>query len=79
MAPVGADVLQTAQRLVAAHPGCPLSVRHDGAWKLQNYKFEAALPISGEAECKTARCSRCGTAVYTLVYNMVRILRNNIS
>ena len=72
MAPVSADVLQTSQRLVATHPGCPLSVRHDGAWKLQNYKVEATLPISGDADHETARCSRCGTAVQMLVYNMVR-------
>lgn len=63
-----------SQRVIAIHPGCPLALRHDGAWKLQSYKTEADVSSSADVQCKTARCSRCGTPVLMLTFDMVRKL-----
>ena len=66
-----------AQRVIAIHPGCPLALKHDGAWKLQSYKTEAEVSSSAGVQCRTARCSRCGTSVLMLTFDMVRKLNLN--
>ena len=62
-----------SQRLVALHPGCPLSLNHDGAWKLQSYHTEAVLSSSADTELCKAKCSRCGAAVSMLMFDTVSV------
>ena len=66
-----ASALQSQQRLIAAHPACPLSLKHEGAWQLRSYKVEAVLQSSHCAEQRKVKCSRCGASVVMLAYDMV--------
>ena len=68
-----------SHRVIAIHPGCPLALKHDGAWKLQSYKTEAEVFSSADLQCKTARCSRCGTPVLLLTFDMVRQHNSSVS
>ncbi len=68
------DLPLPSQRVVAIHPACPLSFKHEGAWKYPHYKVEAVLGSTKDAEEKRAKCARCGAAVSMLVYDSVRIL-----
>ncbi|DBA84289.1 TPA: hypothetical protein ACH3X2_006343 [Trebouxia sp. C0005] len=62
------DLLLPSQRVIAIHPACPLSLKHEGAWKYSNYTVETVLGSTKDAEQKRAKCARCGAAVSMLVY-----------
>lgn len=66
-------MLQPSQRVLATHPACPLSLKHEGAWKHHNYKSEAMLGSNGGAEQQLAKCAQCGAAVSMLVYDTVSL------
>ena len=63
-----------SQRVIAVHPACPFALKHDGAWKLQSYKTETDVSSGADVQYKTAKCSRCGTPVLMLTFDMVRQL-----
>ncbi len=67
------DLPLPSQRVIAIHPACPLSLKHEGAWKYPHYLVEAVLGSTKDAEQKRAKCARCGAAVSMLVYESVRM------